>query len=370
MLRTLQLKNFRAFESFEVELEPDCTLITGPQGCGKTSILEGACVALGAWLAGFEGPPPRPFCEQDARVSLAERGSKVGISAAYPVVVSAQGEFLGQSVAWTAQMNSAKGVMKPPSGELAQLKALAQRCQKAVHQRRRVELPLIAYYRCSRLADYQQLDRAWRGVYLPSRTLAYTDCADASKAYKLFVEWMRRREGERLERIAALGAEPSRDELLGAYEDTKLQCVIDCVNQALHGAAPWRDLAFDKGVNGLTLDRLIGVEVMNEADREQVYGALPVELLPDGLRAIVLLIADLAWRSAVLNPHHGINAPQLTQGVVLIDTLELQLDSLWQGRLLGALRKLFPMLQLIISTNAQPVLESAPPHWIKRLGRL
>jgi DNA replication and repair protein RecF len=46
MLRDLQLRNFRCFESRAVEFEPGFNFIIGPNGRGKTSILEAACVLL------------------------------------------------------------------------------------------------------------------------------------------------------------------------------------------------------------------------------------------------------------------------------------------------------------------------------------
>jgi len=46
MLRDLQLRNFRCFESIAAEFAPGFNFIIGPNGQGKTTLLEAACVLL------------------------------------------------------------------------------------------------------------------------------------------------------------------------------------------------------------------------------------------------------------------------------------------------------------------------------------
>ena len=49
-LQNLTLKNFRCFESIDIPFHKNLSVIVGTNGAGKTTILEGAAIALGTLL--------------------------------------------------------------------------------------------------------------------------------------------------------------------------------------------------------------------------------------------------------------------------------------------------------------------------------
>ena len=55
LIRSLELRNFRAFETLKIELNPKLSVIVGQNGTGKTTILEAAAIASGTLLHGFDG---------------------------------------------------------------------------------------------------------------------------------------------------------------------------------------------------------------------------------------------------------------------------------------------------------------------------
>ncbi len=61
MLRDLQLRNFRCFESIAVEFSPGFNFIVGANGQGKTTLLEAACV-LAALAIAAHTRVSRPRC--------------------------------------------------------------------------------------------------------------------------------------------------------------------------------------------------------------------------------------------------------------------------------------------------------------------
>ena len=79
---------------------------------------------------------------------------------------------------------------------------------------------------------------------------------------------------------------------------------------------------------------------------------IPVNQLSDGYKSTMSLVADIAYRMAVLNPQLLGDVCNETDGIVLIDEVDLHLHPKWQQRILGDLTEIFPKVQFIISTHA------------------
>ena len=63
---------------------------------------------------------------------------------------------------------------------------------------------------------------------------------------------------------------------------------------------------------------------------------------------------------ALLNPQLLDKVTEKTSGVVLIDEIDLHLHPAWQRHIVGALKKIFPKVQFIVSTHAPSVISSVP----------
>lgn len=80
--------------------------------------------------------------------------------------------------------------------------------------------------------------------------------------------------------------------------------------------------------------------------------------LSDGYRNIVAMVADLAIKMVMLNPHLAKDALSKTPGVVLIDELDLHLHPKWQRRVVEDLRRTFPRVQFICTTHSPFIVQS------------
>ena len=100
---------------------------------------------------------------------------------------------------------------------------------------------------------------------------------------------------------------------------------------------------------------------------EQVV--LPVDMLSDGLRNTIAMVADLAFRACKLNPHLEARAPLETPGIALIDEVDMFLHPYWQQSIIGSLRAAFPAMQFIVTTHSPQVLSTVRRENIRVIGK-
>jgi predicted ATP-binding protein involved in virulence len=85
---------------------------------------------------------------------------------------------------------------------------------------------------------------------------------------------------------------------------------------------------------------------------------LPLRMLSDGVRNVLAMVADIAYRAAMLNPHLGRDAAKKTSGIVLIDEIDLHLHPSWQRHIVEDLHRTFPEIQFIATTHSPFIVQS------------
>lgn len=79
--------------------------------------------------------------------------------------------------------------------------------------------------------------------------------------------------------------------------------------------------------------------------------------LSQGERSLLALVADIAYRLAIMNPTS--EDPLHGKGIVLIDEIDLHLHPRWQRSVIRNLQTTFPNCQFIITTHS-PLVVSDP----------
>jgi len=127
----LTLHNYRCYDNFRIDFDPDITVLVGRNGQGKTAILDAIAVALAPYLGGFDQGMGQHFSNHDARRIPHERdGGRMDMETLYPVRVEAMGNLHGEDITWQRSRKSLKG--RTTIKESAPLVGLAKGFQEAV----------------------------------------------------------------------------------------------------------------------------------------------------------------------------------------------------------------------------------------------
>ena len=94
-------------------------------------------------------------------------------------------------------------------------------------------------------------------------------------------------------------------------------------------------------------------------------GSLEEWRLSEGIRNVLGMVMDIAYRCCILNSHLGENAAKETEGIVLIDEVDMHLHPAWQQTILQDLKIAFPKLQFIVTTHSPQVLSTIRKEHIR-----
>jgi len=334
-LNRISIKNFRNIKYLDMSLDERFTVIIAKNGEGKSTILDAITVLLGPFAGSFDYGKNPGINEKDVRLVIPEKGYEN--EAQYPSELEAEGYWEEKVHTWSRARNSPKGrtTMKEATG----LSRYGKQLQDAIRTNGEQKLPLVAYYGTGRLWQSHK-NQAKRKAQEESRTMGYEDCLSSYSNYKQLQQWMHQ---------ATLADLQNQRNNLPSKRNFSDQLYVICqtVDRFLEA-------------EGFTSFHY-SVEIGELAVHHTTSGVLPVSSLSDGIRSMVALVADIAFRCARLNPFLGKNATTDTEGIVLIDELDMHLHPSWQQLVLGQLTEAFPKLQFIVTTHS-PLLVTAVKH--------
>jgi predicted ATP-binding protein involved in virulence len=267
------------------------------------------------------------------------RGGIATREPAASTTVTARADIQSHDITWSTRTTTTGREV-----DKADLRSVAKTLTAKLHGADPVELPVIAYFGTARL-----FQTGARELILGTSVLdGYAQCLEPTANHELLKSWMSWRESVRLQGI-------SRAVETGAAIESVHEPLLEAVSSAIQNCIEGtRRFYYSMHHQDLRLELVDG-------------RIIPFNLLSDGYRNLVSLIADIAWRAARLNPHHGTGAAKNSTGVVLIDELDLHLHPAWQRRVIGDLRRTFPNIQFVATTHSPQVVSTAKPEWIRVL---
>lgn len=323
----LELRNFNCFKEQLLTFAPRFNLIVGDNATGKTTILNGISVGMGALFLGFPSPAePRNIDREDARLEFFQHGDALTAEPQFPVQVKCIGMVGEEKIGWVRDLNHREG--RTTRQDAFMIQECARKIRDQVKSGAEVTLPILSFYGTSRLW-VQKRQREVKTLKPDSRFMGYLDCLEPASDVKRLLAWFKTQE------ISAI-QEGTQNHTLEACRRAILSCVPDA-----------KRVYFDVKRDQLTI--------------ELPGRSLPFTYLSDGFRSMLAMVADIAVRCSTLNPHLKEDAAEATPGVVLIDEVDLHLHPKWQRRVIVDLLKAFPKIQFIGTTHSPFVIQSLPP---------
>jgi len=354
---SLTLNNFRNFEHKRFEFSSHFTVVIGDNGKGKSTILQGLRLAAATFLLGIDEAERLHIDKEDVRRI---DSSKRFVPQKNCYFEAHWNEF-GNEISWKRTRPSA-GAQRTTYKEAKQMIEYAEELNYRVNEQKEenVDLPVLCFFGTARLwTDAKQTFKLKKkGSLLKdgyARCLAFKPDKitpfEWIKSYywKYLKEYKERYFFEQFE-----NKKPNKMLVDGDVLFAVLEAIATCVPN-------WRPEEWDEDSDDLT-------GVYTYEDGSSAY--VPLFYLSDGLRTMATLVANIAYRCAVLNGHHGKNAVKESRGIVLIDELDMHIHPTWQKHVVADLKKAFPYIQFIATTHSEHIVQSLESNELINLDRL
>jgi predicted ATP-binding protein involved in virulence len=329
-INNIHIENFKGIEKSNFEFNQSFNVLIGENGVGKSSILDAVSIGLGTFLMnttasfGLRGSRSRPLLKEEIRRKIYSdhniEYSNVVLSGTFCV------ESVDTCITWKREQRIGSNNLSVKHAN--QLKNYGRNILERLETNE--NLPLIAYHTTGRL--WGQMFEKVKAKTIEyektgSRLDGYYACLDPRSIEQKFLNWFKTYED------AILKFDQNKT-LYFAFKNAITSMVSD-----------WQDIHFHWG-----LDDLLGKNENGEWTSFRNFS--------DGYKGIISLAADLAYRAIKLNPHLGERAVLDTEGIVLIDEIDMHLHPNWQQRIVDDLKRTFPNIQFIVTTHSPFVIQS------------
>lgn len=324
----ISIRNFKNINNMDIEFHDGINLLIGDNGYGKTAILEALTIALGGFFSNISGITKKGIAANQVRCHAGVYGDATPkIEYFCPTTIDGNIQIGADTYQCSAMRSDQTGSSRTRfhSRELAKYASCLASDMKA-------NLPVFCYYSTQRLFPSRREDFGKESRNkLTNNLCGYIGCLDSTLDVKALKAWCMKME--------MIGYKQRKQ--VSEYEN--FQRTVSKFMEAVSGpnshpcvgySLEYKDIAYTE--NGTTL---------------------PISFLSAGYQSLLLIIMNLSFRIAQLNPE--ISDQTDAEGIVLIDEIDMHLHPKWQRKALNILGKLFPKIQFIATTHSPIVISSA-----------
>ena len=346
-IKSITVQNFRGFENKTFEFDSKMNVVLGDNTTGKTTLLHAAQIALGAYLQAMTlipgGKAYRRNFKQTDQVKKRSELSKSFLPDVNKPQISIVTDFYratfnhdtgsinGNNIEVSWYRNSNNISRRSASELMNAVSEMEDARRRADDTRINSIFPLMLSFGAARL------DKNYKGA---EKTKARE--TREAKAYKCALD-------EQVDFKSAFNWLYRYDKNLNKSKE--FEGTIDAFLEAMGKAIPAL--------------KIIEIDTKNEEFNAEIQMTkdpaphwLTYDMMSDGFKAMINIVAEIAYRCIELNGFLGRNAVKQTPGVVLIDELDLYLHPHWQQHVLADLQKAFPKFQFIVTTHSPFIVQS------------
>lgn len=326
-ITSIDLENFRCYKQLHMDLDSRLTVVVGENGKGKTAIFDAVRMALTPAVEAFGFQPVKLLPKDSRRMPVYDEGTRylIAMEHCWPVKISLQGEG-GENIKFNSALTSEQPGLTTRKGNLGEL---AQELFKRLQQDGNTPLPVLSYYGTARVWSDSTLFTTSENK---GRLLGYEEALQPTSSYHTFGQWF-------------------ADQDNGAASAKK--AVVEALNTCLR-SINLSNLHYNYALEALVIEH-------------PHFGEFLVDDLSDGTRSVITMVADLAYRMSCLNPQLGADTIKETEGIVLIDEVDMHLHPMWQQSILYDLLETFPKVQFLVTTHSPQVLSTVPAQSIRAI---
>ena len=351
-INRIEIKNFKKFTDYALDLHPQFTLLVGDNGTGKTSILDALAIAAGVWLV--KSPDTtlnnsrRNILHSEIRLEAIATDTITQFVERRPTQINAIGTINNQPVQWLRQIKT-NGSQTTNTEAKEALKIISNLFQKVESGENSLLFPIVAYYGAGRawLPPNHPDPKAKMTTSPARRWDAFYNCFEERIRIADLNTWFQK------EAIAAVNRQGIKRP---SYKIVKI-AILRCIPDA-------DDIWFDPERSEIVIS---------------IQGnPQPFSNLSAGQKMMVGLIADITIKIVTQNASFlteisdvdYVNHPYIlrcTPGLVLIDEIDMHLHPKWQRQVVNDLKTTFPAIQFVCTTHSPIIISEAQAESIRLL---
>lgn len=347
-LCSLDIKNFRGFEDKSFTFDPKMTVVVGNNTTGKTTLLKAVQIALGAYLKSLKILPSGNAYRMNFSLKDVFKRYDVEKKDFFPnfnnnTRVDARGTFARTykngtryetedvPISWWRELKGTTTIHSMEcAGELIRQVNEMVSARVSENADNNAIFPLVLSFGVKRIDnDYRSAQK--KKVKETRIEKAYKSALLETVDFKSAFDWLYHYDTNLKRGIEFNGT-----------KDAFINALLEAIPAMSEVEVDSNDKEF-----------VAKICVTGERPEYQTF-----ENMSDGFKAIICIVAEIAYRCIELNGFLGVDAVSKTPGIVVIDELDLYLHPRWQRHILSDLQNAFPNIQFIVSSHSPFIIQS------------